>query len=274
MNNKDFRVKRDGPIARITLCQPQKANALGLDFWKNFEAALTDLNDGNTRALIIDAEGKNFCAGIDTELLSGDNFVTDTAQHRLRIVELAERLQTILGSLEQLRFPTIAVVQGACIGAGLELAICCDFRICSRDAYFQIGETNVGIMADLGALQRLPHMLPYGVAVDMAMSGSRLPALRAFDLGFIYGYQDAPLNAANELADRLTNKSPLALAGIKRSILYARDHPINDGLLHCAALQGGIFDHTSVQNTLGANSGSDKVLQKNLHMPFSNFSGD
>lgn len=271
MTRRPYRVERVDALARIMLAEPERLNALGQTFWNEFGNDVGALDDGATRALIIEAEGDHFCAGVDTELFSSEAFLTDSPQQRLQIIELAKYLQSVFETLETVRFPTISVIQGACIGAGLELVACCDIRVASLDAYFQIAETEVGIMADLGALQRVHHLTSYSIATDMALTGRRVSSEEAKALALVTYLEDdkaSAMDRAEALAARFVERSPTAIAGIKQALRFSRDHTVSDSLDQCAYLQGAIFDPTGIRTALDARRDNRAPSHENLKRQF------
>ena len=97
------------------------------------------------------------------------------------------QLQGSISSLEEARLPVIAAIQGGCIGGGVDLVTACDLRYCTEDAWFCIQETNIGIVADVGTLQRLPKIVPAGIARELAFTGEKIGAQRAMDIGLVSG---------------------------------------------------------------------------------------
>src|SRR5690606_816297 len=119
----------------------------------------------------------------------------------------------------------IAAVHGACVGAGVDLIAACDMRVATQDSFFQIAEVDVAITADLGTLQRLAYLIPQGILRELTYTGRKLDAEEAARLGLVNGLaadRDAALEAAISLARTIAAKSPLAVAGAKRSLNYSR----------------------------------------------------
>jgi enoyl-CoA hydratase len=170
---------------------------------------------------------------------------TGTARARLAFQDSLRQLMRCFDALEQARFPVIAAVQGGCIGGALDLAAACDLRLCSEDAFFTVQEIHIGMAADLGVLQRLPKIVPPGVAREMAFTGERLGAQRALQVGLanaVLPDAQATLAHALKLAEAIASKSPLAVAGSKLALNYAVDHPTGDALDQMTLLQSAIFD--------------------------------
>ena len=167
------------------------------------------------------------------------------ARSRLAFQDGLRQLMRCFDAIEEARFPVIAAVQGGCIGGGLDLAAACDLRICSTDAFFTVQEIHIGMAADLGVLQRLPKIVPPGVAREMAYTGDRIGAERALAIGLVNAVLPdaaALVEHGLQLAGAIAAKSPLAIAGSKLAINYAIDHPTADALQQMALLQSAIFD--------------------------------
>lgn len=252
-----FEITRDGPVAHLRLSRPEASNALDLTFWRDFGPALRALDaTGEVRALVISGEGRNFCAGMDISVFSGGAILnTDTAADRQAFHQAARELQDTLTAIERVRFPVIAAVQGACVGAGLDMVAACDLRLAAADAWFRIEEINIGMMADVGSLQRLPRLLPEGVVRELAYLGTSLTAERAERLGFvnsIHAGADALLSAALEMARGIAAKAPLAISGSKAAVTYARDHSVAEGLEWAAVMQGSIWNTADILSAIQA----------------------
>lgn len=245
--NPGFDLKIKDKIAKIILNRPQKKNSLLPEFWKEFPACIEELSrSGNCRVVILSAEGDDFCSGMDLSVFAkNDKLKSDTAYQREQLYQLILLLQKSITVLEQSRIPVLASIQGRCLGAGLDIVSACDLRFATEDAQFRIEETNIGIMADLGSLQRLPKLLPEGIAKEMAFTGSALNAQRAWQIGFINQlFKD--ISALEEgvlkIAECIVAKPPLVVSASKQSINHARDHATEDSLENAALRQSQIFD--------------------------------
>jgi len=269
-----FDLTHSGSIAHLRFCRPKVSNAMGAEFWADFLPAINALDKaGETRALVISAEGKNFCSGMDLMAFAGGIPTTDTPENRAGFPHLVNQLQQILGALETARFPVIAAIQGACIGGGLDLAAACDLRIASEDANFRIEETNIGMMADLGSLQRLPRLMPEALVREMAYLGNTLGAGRAHAVGFVMPVEpdaEAALAAAMRAAERIVSKAPLAVSSSKAAITYARDHSTTDGLAWAAMMQSMIWNPADIQKAVMARAKGAPADFSNLP-PFPRF---
>lgn len=242
-----FTVRIDAGVASIVMNRPEKSNAMSPDFWDDLPRIMTALAEtGNVRVAVLAGEGRNFSAGMDlaafqdiAALLAKE---PGRAAHALR--GLIMKLQDLFTALERAPFPVIAAIHGACIGGAIDLITACDLRIASADAFFSIEEIHIGMAADVGTLQRLPKLIAPAVAAELAYTGRRFDAAEARSIGLVSQVlpdRDALLAAASELAGSIAEKSPLAIAGIKRNLAYARDHSVADGLDYIATWNGGML---------------------------------
>lgn len=242
-----FTYQREGAIAEVWLNRPDRHNALPVSFWEDFPRVLRKIDDDTRiRVLILSAEGRSFSAGMDLaffdRISAREN--EDPGRYREWIRREILRLQQAISLLEEVRVPVIAVVQGACIGGGLDLACATDLRICTAEAYFSIHEINIGMTADLGTLQRLPKLMSPALVNKLAYTGCRLDASEAKAVGFVCDVHvdlDAAMRQAHELAGQICEKSPLAIAGTKVALRHARDHSVPDSLQQIAAWNAAMF---------------------------------
>lgn len=165
------------------------------------------------------------------------------------------RLQDNLTSIERCRKPVVAAIHGACIGGGIDIITCCDMRYCSEDAFFSIKEIDIGMTADVGTLQRLPHLIGQGVVRELAYTGRRVPAGEAKELHLVnrvFATREAMLAGVKEIAQEIASKSPLAIRGTKEMLLYARDHSVADGLNYVATWNSGMLSKHDLMAALDA----------------------
>lgn len=237
-------VTRDDNVALVELARPDRLNAMDGDMFAAIGETFRTLGtDPAVRAIVLAAQGRHFTAGIDLEYV-GSQFppVTDAgraAEARFRHIEW---LQALFTAVEQARVPVIAAVHGACVGAGVDLIAACDIRVAATDAYFQIAEVDVAITADLGTLQRLGYLIPHGIVRELTYTGRKLGAEEAARIGLVNGLaadRDAALEAAMDLARTIAAKSPLAVAGAKRSLNYSRGRTVEEGLRDVALWNAG-----------------------------------
>jgi enoyl-CoA hydratase len=245
-------------IAHLQLNHPERMNTMAPGFFPLLRDAVQALHDeGRVRVLVISSTGKHFSAGMALDTFASDDAMlhTDTPRARLNFQETLRRLMGCFDVLDTARFPVICAIQGGCIGGALDLATACDIRYCSADAFFCVQEINIGMAADLGVLQRLPKIVPPGVAREMAYTGDRLPAERALAVGLVNAVlpdAQALLEHAMSAAKGIAAKSPLAIAGSKLALNHARDHGTAAALAQMTLLQSSIFDTAEMAEAIAA----------------------
>jgi len=259
MAYRSFALETVDKIAHLRLNRPEKFNAMDGMFWQELDAILAQLQrDAPARALVISASGKHFCAGMDLAVFEQGSAIPEgNAAVRTALHEQILQLQRTFTRLEALRIPVIAAIHGACVGGALDMVTACDVRYAASDAFFCVQEINIGLVADVGTLQRLPKLIPEAVAREYAYSGRRLPAARARELGLVnevFADQAAALDAALALAREIAGKSPSAVWASKQAINYAREHTVADSLQQMALLQMGVWQSSDIAEAVRANA--------------------
>ncbi len=228
-------------VATVSFNRPDKANALNKLAWNELQAVFEDLDTNpDARVIVLQGEGKHFCAGIDLELLMAIRQETaDECEGRVRekIRAFVKVLQAPINAIERCSKPVLAAIHGGCIGGGLDIVAACDMRYCTEDAYFTIKEIDMGMVADLGSLQRLPKLISDGMVREMAYTGRKVLGPEAKACGLVnstYTDRDSLLKAVMEIAEQIASKSPLSIRGSKEMIRYSRDHSVEDGLNYIA----------------------------------------
>jgi enoyl-CoA hydratase len=262
MTATTFEIETIGKVAHLRLNRPDAYNSMTREFWSELPAAVRELDAaGSTRALVISSTGKHFCAGMDLGVFTGGAGGGDgtgskeVGRVRAQLRETVLALQGSFTALEEARFPVIAAIQGGCIGGAVDMISACDLRYASADAFFCVQEINLGMTADVGTLQRLPKIIPDGIAREWAYRGHRVPAARAAEVGLVnevFDTQDAMLEGVLAIAAEIAGKSPLAIWGTKEMATYTRDHSVADSLKHMAAWQSGMFQPADMMETFVA----------------------
>jgi enoyl-CoA hydratase len=164
-------------------------------------------------------------------------------------------LQDTFNALEEVRMPVLAAVHGGAIGGAVDMISAADCRYCTKDAFFTIKETQIGMTADVGTLQRLPHLIPQGLIRELAYTGRNWSAQEALAQGFVNQVFDdkaSMLEAVLSIAKSIAQNSPMAVAGCKEMINYTRDHSVADSLNHMATWQAGMFQMPDVMEAMAA----------------------
>ena len=178
-----------------------------------------------------------------------------SAEGRSAIADMLAGLQATFTRLETLRMPVIAVIQGGCVGGAVDLVTAACLRYASADAFFCIQEINIGMVADVGTLQRLPKLMPMAVVKELAYTGRRMGADKAMQHGLVNEVlpdAQAALDAAMKAAQEIAAKPPVAVWGTKQALHYARDHSVDDALKQMGWLQSGIWSNAHVKAAIEA----------------------
>ena len=221
------------------LARESKANALGAEFFALLPEVVKKMeNDDQVRVIILGSTSNNFSTGIDLDLLN-QLTAEQSADGYQMVKSKIKELQASLTSLAQCGKPVIAAISGFCIGGGLDLVSCADLRLCSRDAVFSVRETRLGMIPDLGSIQRLARILSRGQLSEIALTGEDFSAVRALEIGLVDHLCDDKtklLEQANLLALRIAENSPAAIKGIKSSIANSFDNLLTEELDFAAEL--------------------------------------
>lgn len=251
----DLRVA--GHVAEVFLNRGDKANSMNVTMWRELQSCFEWLDsEPAVRAIILAAHGKHFCAGIDLNMLmdvQGQN--TDPARRAETFRRNVLVMQDNLSAMEKCRKPVLAAIHNTCIGGAMDMVTCADMRYATADAWFSIREVDIGMTADVGTLQRLPKIIPYGVACELAYTGRNMGADEAQQVGLVnkvFADQDAMMAGVRETAAMIASKAPLAVRGSKEMLLYSRDHSVQEGLNYIATWNAGMLSAQDLQEGLAA----------------------
>lgn len=221
-----IRVERRGVAAWVTLDRPQAMNALSRQLNTDLAALARELGSDKTiRAVVLTGAGERaFSAGADLKERKGV-----TAE------ETGPYVDAISGAINawaEMPHATIACVNGVAFGGGMELALACDMRICSDNAVFGLTEVRLGIMPGAGGTQRLPRAIGVAAAKELILTGRRVDAARALELGLVSRVVPQPelAAAAQSIVDELAGCAPISIAKAKEAIDRGIDLPIAQGL--------------------------------------------
>jgi enoyl-CoA hydratase len=256
---KSFNVTLEDKIAHVQFSRPEAMNSMDKAFWLELPLCMRDIeSQTDARVIVISSTGKHFSAGMDLGVFS-DTSTMPQSKDPSRMAEglrrLVLQLQDTLSSLEEVRLPVLTAIQGGCIGGALDLVCAADSRYCTADAYFTIKETELGMTADVGTLQRLPKLIPAGIVKELAFTGRKFSALEAQQFGLVnrvYDDQASMLAGVMEIAAQIAANSPLAVTGCKEMLNYSRDHSVQDSLKYMATWQAGMFRPNDMMKTFQA----------------------
>jgi enoyl-CoA hydratase len=220
-----LRLDRQGRVAIITINRPEKRNALNIKTREEGAALLDQLRTDDSVGVVVftGAGDKAFIAGADIAEFAGR---TATMQ---RDVMTSRSLFTAIDTFPK---PVIAMINGYCLGGGCELALACDIRIASENASFGQPEINLGIIPGGGGTQRLTRVVGEGKAMEMILTGEIIDARTAFSIGLVNHVVPADQLQAKtlEIANRIADKSPLALQFAKEAVKLASRSNLDEGL--------------------------------------------
>ena len=239
-------------IAHVQFIRGAEFNTMNRAFWPEMVAVFGEIEqDPSARVVVFSAHGKHFSSGLDLNdfavgLMASEGEPSRKAEALRRTVL---HMQDSMSVVDRCRLPVLVAVQGACIGGGIDLISACDIRYCAEDAFFSIQETNIGMTADVGTLQRLPHMLPQGIVRELTYTGRRMMAAEAREWGLVnqvFTDHAALLDGVMAIAGEIATKSPIATVGNKEMLNYARDHSIADGLNYVATWNAAMLSRADL----------------------------
>lgn len=249
----------ENKIAHVSLHRPEKTNALNASTWQELESIFREIseNDGVRVIILSGGESKHFCAGIDLEMLMSisTSDINCEGRRREQIRKFVLQLQAPINAIESCTKPVIAAIHGGCIGAGVDIVTACDMRYCTDEAYFTVKEIDMGMVADLGTLQRLPKIIPEGIAREMAYTGRNMYGQEAEKLALVnrsYENKEVMMTEVMNIAEMMAQKSPLSIRGTKNILLHTRDHSVQDGLQYIAAWNAGMLLSDDLQEAFMA----------------------
>ena len=254
-------------VAHIRLDRGDELNTMTPAFWRELPEIVNRIDaEGSARVIVLSSTGRHFSAGMDLSVFSGNGLTgggdpdappVEMGRQRAQLRLTALALQESFTCFERARMPVLAGIQGGCIGGAVDLVTACDMRYATADAFFCIQEINIGMTADVGTLQRLPKIIPEGIARELAYTGRRMPADRAAEVGLVnqvFANHDTLIAGVMEVAAEIASKSPLAIWGTKETVNYGRDHTVADALNYIATWQTGMFQPTDMLETFAAKS--------------------
>lgn len=261
MNYETISLTIENNIGYVKLNRPEKANALNQTAWNELKSIFETLDENDdVRVIILSGEGKHFCSGIDLSLLFTVRNTTETcdARKREKLRKQILELQSPINAIEACSKPVIAAITGGCIGAGVDIVSACDMRYATHEAYFSIKEIDMGMVADLGTLQRLPKIIPDGIAREMAFTGRQVFGEEAKSIGLVnksFENNDILFENVTAIAKTIAGKSPVSVRGTKHILNHSRDHSVADGLAYMATWNAAMLLSEDLDEAFQAQSG-------------------
>ena len=226
-------------VVKVTLNRPHRGNAFNIEAWVDFKDCFEAIHrDENSRVVVLSGgENNHFSTGMDLSVFAEMQKVAskETCEGRKReaLSNIIQYLQDSISSTERCKVPVIAAVDGHCIGGAVDLITACDLRYCTENAIFCIKETDLAMVADIGTTQRLPKLIGDMQTRELVYTGRTVTGKEAENLGLVLKcfptYADM-MDEVESVAKSIANKSPLTIRGIKKTLLYSRDHNVTDSL--------------------------------------------
>ncbi len=215
-------------VATIALNNPETLNALTDEMLEGLTAAVKQAEKSQSvRAIVLTGRGRGFCSGQNLKTFAGEPGERDIGQH------LDTYYHPLIQRLANLEKPTIAMVNGVAAGAGMSLALACDYRVAAEGARFSQAFVRIGLVPDSGSSYFLPRLIGYSRALEMASTGMMVDDKTALAWGLINRLVPAE-SLADEtysLAKTLAFGPPLALGMIKREMAYGLSHNLTEALV-------------------------------------------
>ncbi len=234
-------------VALLTIDRQDKLNAISPQVTEEIGQALLEIESEAPRAIIVTGAGERaFVAGAD---ISEMNSMTPLEAKRF-----AEIGHAAMALLDRSTVPTIAAVNGFALGGGCELALACDIRIAAENALFGFPEVGLGILPGMGGTQRLPRLVGPALAKELIFSARRIDAAEAKEIGLVNRVvaQGEALNAARELAAKISANGPVAVRHAKAAANKAFDVDLISGLEYEADQFALLFATEDAREGMGA----------------------
>lgn len=234
-----------------------------------------DRAESAVRVVILTGKGKHFTAGIDLFAVPADLQTlnqkaddSDPGRAAVAFYPVVKQLQDCISSMERVKVPVIAAINGLCLGAGNDFISTCDVRICTKDSRFSIKEVDLGLASDIGVHQRFQKIVGNGSLVrELSFTGREFGAKEAFKLGYVSQVEEDNeqcMKAALKLATEISSKSPVAVSASKLSIVHSRDHTVQEGLNHIALLNSVMLQTDDMAKAAMAAMSKEKAVYPKL----------
>jgi len=254
-----LQTRLEGNVAHVTLNRPKRGNAFNMTQWEELKHAMATVDViGPARCVVLNGSNCNFSTGMDltvfAEMMGMGKIESCDGRKREGMMKIIDFFQAAISSPEDCRVPVIAAVEGHCIGAGVDLITACDLRYATKDATFCIKETDLAMVADVGTLQRLPRIVGDQRCRELAYTGRTFGGEEAQRMGLVldvFDSADEMYAHVAEVTQQIASKSPLTVRGIKRTAVFARDHPVEEGLQQVKMLNSSILVSDDLQQALG-----------------------
>jgi len=250
---------REGLIGSITLNRAEKRNAMDECLWNDLGKAVVGAEkDEDVRIVLLRGKGESFCTGLD---LAADNPVIAKikekagAKQKEDFFRMILKVQKVYTRLEKLPVPTIAVIHNHCIGAGLELALCCDIRLCTEQTILALPEARIATLSDLGGIQRLIKIVGTSHAREIVFRGHTVNGIHAKEINLVnHVYKDREIleKQSLEMAEEIASNPPLAIRGAKDVFLVSEVVSMEQAFAYSAARSSMILPSEDLFEAMNA----------------------
>ncbi|PJZ45959.1 crotonase/enoyl-CoA hydratase family protein [Leptospira brenneri] len=253
-----FEIEKIKNVAVLWLNRPEKRNAMNWPFWRDLPDMIDQINaDPQIHCFVIAAKGKSFSTGLDLEEFFQEFkhvFQGEFADGREKLYQLITTMQKGINAIYNSKKPSIALVQKHCIGGGLDLVSACDIRYASKDASFSLRESKVAIVADMGSLQRLPHLIGNAHTRELALTGKDITAEEALQMGLVTKVTEdfeSLFQAGMKVAEEIAENPTIVIRGVKQVLNHGIGKTIEEGLDYVAVWNASMLDSKDFRSAIG-----------------------
>lgn len=249
MNYEFFEIEKEGNIALVYLNRPEKRNAMNWSFWRDLPSVVQEINEDPTlHCFVFIGRGKSFSTGLDLDDFF-QNFQStieaEIGDKREKFYQLILKMQSGINAVYDSPKPSLALIQKHCIGGGLDLISACDIRYAVEDAVFSLREAKVGIVADMGSLQRLPSIIGQGNTRELALTGKDIGVTEALKMGLVTqsfaSFEDG-LEGVKSVAKEIAENPTIVIRGVKQVMKYGADKGLEAGLNYVSVWNAAFLD--------------------------------
>lgn len=265
-------------ILHVQLNRPNQLNALNEVIFSELAKLFVNIklisDKEDIRVIILSANGKAFSSGLDLTsaipetIIQIKNDEADIGRKAFLMYNMISKLQEGITAMENCHIPIISAIHGYCLGGALSLLVCTDIKIATKDSKFSIKEIDIGLTADLGLIQRIVKQTgKEGLIKKYSYTGELFTGEDALKLGFveeIVDNKESLIKRAFELAEKIAEKSPLILWGLKRSINFSRDHSVKTSLDMIATLNSCLLMSDDIPSSIQSFLSKSKIMYPKL----------
>ncbi len=247
---------RDG-VGWVWINRAEKKNAMSADMWSDLPAAVEDLSDSEVvRVVVVAGRGDCLTVGIDLGMLMAlDTDAPSMAVSNAALYRKIKQMQYTMTAFADCPKPTIAAIHGYCLGAGVDLITACDIRLSTEDAVIGVRETRMGLVADVGTMQRLPKIVSPGHVAELVFGGEDISGAEAARIGLVnrtFPSADSLFEGVARLAERIAANSPLVVQGAKAVLRAEAGMSESSALDHMALWNAAFLKSNDLMEAMAA----------------------